>query len=98
MKRLCAVLLLCCLLFGSCGADADFVISRESTASSQTNDCDGTEMLVLINKNSGKYHLDPDCVYASRMSEENRLEIKVKNEEYLLSKGYTPCAKCSSKK
>ena len=98
MKRLCAVLLLCCLTFGSCGVNADFVISRETTESSWTNDSDESGMLVLINKNSGKYHLDSDCVYASRMSEENRLEIKVKNEEYLLSRGYTPCSKCSSEK
>ena len=98
MKRLCAILLLCCLLFGSCGVETDFVISREPTESSWTNSEDEAKMLVLINKNSGKYHVDSDCVYASRMSEENRLEIKVKNEEYLLSRGYTPCSKCSSEK
>lgn len=98
MKRIAFLLLICCLLFSSCGVEADFVISRESISSSHTKCDEDTRIFVLINKNSKKYHLDPDCVYAVDMSESNRLEMKVKNEEYLREHGYTPCAKCSSEK
>ena len=104
MKRVILSLLICCLLFSSCGIETDFVISRETLASSETahtektESAEETDIFVLINKNSKKYHLDVDCVYASRMSEANRLELKVKNEEYLLEKGYSPCSKCSSHK
>lgn len=98
MKRFSLFLLICCLLFSSCGIDADFVISRETMSSSHVQRDEETGIFVLINKNSKKYHLDPDCVYAVRMSESNRLEIKVKNEEYLREQGYVPCAKCSSEK
>ena len=98
MKRIAFLLLICCLLFSSCGVEADFVISRESISSSHTKRDEDTRIFVLINKNSKKYHLDPDCVYAVDMSESNRLEMKVENEEYLREHGYTPCAKCSSEK
>ena len=98
MKRLALFLLIYCLLFSSCGVEADFVISCETLSSSHTKYDEDTGIFVLINKNSKKYHLDPDCVYAVDMSESNRLEIKVKNEEYLREHGYTPCAKCSSEK
>ena len=97
MKRVC-LLLACCLLFVSCGAETDFVISRETFSTSHMSGGEESGIFVLINKNSGKYHLDPDCVYAVRMSESNRLEIKVKSEEYLREQGYEPCAKCSSEK
>ena len=98
MKLVALLALVCCLLFSSCGVEADFVISRETVSSSHTKRDEDTGIFVLINKNSKKYHLDPDCVYAVRMSESNRLEIKVKSEEYLREQGYTPCAKCSSEK
>jgi len=98
MKRLSILLLTFCLVFCSCGVETDFVISRETVSSSQINGGEEPRIFVLINKNSKKYHLNPHCVYASRMSEANRLEIKVKNEEYLLAHGYSPCAKCSSQK
>ena len=98
MKRITLLLLACCLLFSACGVKADFVISRETVSSSHTKREEDTRIFVLINKNSKKYHLDPDCVYAAAMSESNRLEIKVKSEEYLREQGYAPCAKCSSKK
>ena len=98
MKLVALLALVCCLLFSSCGVETDFVISRETVSSSHAKRDEDTGIFVLINKNSKKYHLDPDCVYAVRMSESNRLEIKVKSEEYLREQGYTPCAKCSFKK
>ena len=98
MKRTALLMLICCLIFSSCGIDADFVISRETVSSSHVQRDEETGIFVLINKNSKKYHLDPDCVYAVRMSESNRLEIQVKSEEYLREQGYTPCAECSSEK
>ena len=97
MKRIVLFLLVCCLLFSACGIEPDFVISRDTVSSVQTK-YEDTGISVLINKNSGKYHLNAGCVYARDMSESNRLEIKVKNEEYLLEHGYTPCKKCSSQK
>ena len=98
MKRVVLLLLTCSLLFSSCNIETDFVISRETTAMTHTERTEEAELLVLINKNSKKYHLDIDCVYASNISKANRLEMKVKNEEYLLEKGYSPCSKCSSEK
>ena len=98
MKRLFVLVIACCLLFGSCGVKADFVIPRETQTISEDIVSEDERISVVINKNSGKYHLKTDCIYASRMSEANRLEIKVKSEEYLREKGYTPCSKCFSEK
>lgn len=98
MKRAVLLLMVCCLLFSSCGAKVDFVISRETVSSSLTKRDEDGRIFVLINKNSKKYHLDPNCVYAIAVSESNCLEMKVKNEEYLRDHGYEPCAKCSSEK
>ena len=98
MKRAALLMLICCLLFSSCGVEADFVISRETVSSSHVDRDEDEGIFVLINKNSKKYHLNPDCVYAVRMAETNRLEMKVKSEEYLREHGYEPCAKCSSEK
>ena len=98
MKRTVLFLLVCCLLFSACGVEPDFVIARETVSSTQSKRDEDAAIFVLINKNSGKYHLDADCAYARNMSESNRLEIKVKNEEYLIMHGYTPCKKCSSEK
>ena len=74
------------------------MISRETVSSSHVDRDEDEGIFVLINKNSKKYHLDADCSYARDISESNRLEIKVKNEEYLIMHGYTPCKKCSSEK
>lgn len=98
MKRMILFLLICCLSFAACGIRPDFVISREKVSSSRDDVEENTGISVLINKNSWKYHLDADCSYARDISESNRLEIKVKNEEYLIMHGYTPCKKCSSEK
>lgn len=101
------VLLLAAVMLVSCGNTEEIVIhtgsslpyptqestEAESTAASAAEDGDG--LTVLINKNSKAFHLAFDCIYASRMSEENRLEIEVESIEYLLEHGYTPCGRCS---
>lgn len=97
---LVAVLLLIAVLT-SCGNGKEIIIHTGSPTSCQTSEStaaplpDGEGLMVLINKNSKVFHLASDCIYASRMSEENRLEIKVESVEYLLEHGYTPCGKCS---
>ena len=98
MKRIAFLLLICCLLFSSCGVEADFVISRESISSSHTKRDEDTRIFVLINKNSKKYHLDPDCTYVSRMSAANRLDITVPDEAYLEEHGYSACKRCAGEK
>ena len=90
--------LLLCLFLCSCHPDVDFVIPQETVLQTESEYEKDSGIFVLINKNSKKYHLDADCVYASRISEANRLALKVKNEEYLLEKSYSPCSKCSSEK
>lgn len=84
-----AVLLLC-----GCAPKTDITVFPEtSVAAVQTDETE--RIAVLINKNSGKYHLDVFCVYAERMAEENRLLIEVPDETYLSEHGYEPCSRCS---
>ena len=97
-----AVLLFLAAL-SSCGTQSDIVIHTDTRV--QTSSAEGTELpnepdedrlFVVINKSSKVFHLDRDCIYASRMSEENRLEIEVMDIEYLTEHGYTACGKCSA--
>lgn len=88
-------------LFVSCGTQSDIVIHTGKYAqSSQTENTtepvvsEEGRILVVINKSSMIFHL-PDCIYASRMSEENRLEIEVESVEYLTEHGYAACGKCA---
>ena len=92
---LAALLLL--TLLSSCGTQSDIVIhtdTRAQTSSAENtelpNEPDEDRLFVVIN------HLDRDCIYAARMSEENRLEIEVVDIEYLTEHGYTACGKCSA--
>ncbi len=48
---------------------------------------------VVINVKSKKYHT-PDCASASKISEENRLDAYVEDENALHPLGYAPCAVC----
>lgn len=87
----------------SCGTQSDIVIhtdKRVQTSSTEStelpNEPDEDRLSVVINKSSKVFHLDHDCIYASRMSEENRLEIEVVDVEYLTEHGYTACGKCSA--
>ena len=59
---------------------------------------DETRIVVLINKNSRKYHIDTACSYAVRMAEENRLLIEVPDIDYLREHGYEPCSRCNTEK
>ncbi len=98
---LAALLLL--TLLSSCGTQSDIVIHTDTRA--QTSSAENTELpkepeedrlIVQHNKSSKVFHLDRDCIYAARMSEENRLEIEVVDIEYLTEHGYTACGKCSA--
>ena len=99
MKRLCnlfACFLLCLFLF-SCAPETDFVISSETTGTESAYETE-IGIFVIINKNSFKYHLNSDCIYVSRMSEANRLEITVPNTDYLEEHGYSGCSRCAGEK
>ena len=97
MKRLCKLpaCILLCLFLCSCSPKTDFQIPRESAEQTESVTEDQKGIFVIINKNSLKYHSDPDCVYASRMAAENRLEISVSNEDFLKERGYAACFKCT---
>ena len=94
MKRLFIVTTVMLFLACSCTAKTDFRISSETVNIRSTEKAE-ERITVLINKNSGKYHLDVSCVYAVRMAEENRLLIDVPDIQYLSEHGYEPCSKCS---
>lgn len=105
MKKLAFVVtaLLLLTLLSSCGTQSDIVIHTDTrvqtsaTESTELPNVSGEDRLsVVINKSSKVFHLDRDCIYASRMSEENRLEIEVMDIEYLTEHGYTACGKCSA--
>ena len=100
MKRLLKafVCVLVALLLCSCTPEADFVISKETEKQTESERDEKEGIFVVINKNSLKYHLDPDCTYVSRMSPENRLEITVPDTEYLIAHGYSGCSGCAGEK
>ena len=97
MKRLCKlpVFILICLILCSCSPKTDFRIPRESAEQTESVAEDKNGIFVIINKNSFKYHSDPDCVYASRMATENRLELSVSDEDFLKECGYAACFMCA---
>jgi hypothetical protein len=88
---LAAVIFLC-----GCAPQTDFQILPTSNETATILEKEG-RITVLINKNSGKYHLDASCVYAARMADENRLLIEVPDEAYLSEHGYEPCSRCSDR-
>ena len=100
MKRLrkTSVCFLLCLFLCSCSPETDFVISHGTALRTDVSYEYETGIFVVINKNSFKYHSDPDCVYASRISSENRLEITVPDTNYLKEHGYSACSRCSGEK
>ena len=100
MKRFFQALLclLTVLFLCSCAPETDFVISRETMEQTESEYEENRGILVVINKNSFKYHLDLDCTYVSRMSAANRLDITVPDEAYLEEHGYSACKRCAGEK
>ena len=100
MKRSCEAFLCfsLCLVLCSCAPEADFVIPKETAKQTESESEDVNGIFAVINKNSGKYHLNADCVYAARISKENRLEITVPDINYLREHGYSGCSKCAKDK
>ena len=98
MRCLCSLFacFLLCLFLCSCVPQTDFLISSGKTETETLYESE-TGIFVVINKNSLKYHLDPDCVYVSRMSSANRLEITVPGTDYLEKHGYSACSGCVGK-
>ncbi len=96
LGRLLACFLLCSFL-SSCTPETDFLIS---SAAAETESVYDSEMgiSVVINKNSFKYHLNPNCIYVSRMSSANRLDITVSDTDYLEERGYSACSGCAGEK
>ena len=96
MNRFCKALacFTACLLLTSCVPETDFVIPEKKTEYTEHRR-EETEIFVVINKNSCKYHLNPDCAYATQISPENRLEIMACNLGYLVQKGYSCCSYCA---
>ena len=100
MKRLCKALIcvLMVLVLCSCTPEVEFVIPEETESRTDTVRDEKERIFVVINKNSLKYHLDPNCTYVSRMSTANRLEITVPDMEYLSAHGYSGCSGCVGEK
>ena len=92
-KQFTATVMLLAILFCGCRPETDVTVLPQTSVSSETAE-DSERLTVLINKNSKKYHTDLTCVYASRMTEENRLTIEVPDIAYLLEHGYEPCSRC----
>lgn len=86
---------LVCLILCSCAPETDFRIPKETAESMESEYEDKNGVFVVINKNSKKYHLYADCVYAKNILPENCLEITVPDENYLREHGYSNCLKCA---
>lgn len=104
------VTLLCCIfLLSACNADSDYDVilirSTDGASASVTSEtlfpaqseptADDTEITVIVNRNSGTYHIDPACRYAVQIREENRLTIHA-DPQSLSRRGYTPCSVCTA--
>nr|MBQ4317667.1 hypothetical protein [Clostridia bacterium] len=61
-----------------------------------TKSTDSKTIHVILNTNSGKYHLSPDCSAAKKMSPDNRLERDFPSVYALEAAGYLPCSRCAS--
>ena len=95
--RLALVLLLLCGMFASCGVERDFVLTPRTDSGTVSGREDAERVVVIINQSTMTYHTDVCCVYAARMAEANRLEIRVPDFRYLAEHGYTPCSRCAGK-
>lgn len=95
--RFVLVLFLLCGVLISCGVEYDLVLSPRSDSDTASGVEEAARIFVIINQNTMTYHADSDCIYAARMTEENRLEICVPDSHYLADHGYTPCSRCAKK-
>ncbi|MBQ3489569.1 MAG: hypothetical protein IJA86_03155 [Clostridia bacterium] len=97
MNRFCKALacFTACLFLVSCVPETDFIIPEKKTEYSESEREEIKGIFVVINKNTFKYHLDPDCVYATNIASENRLEITVPDLGYLAKRGYSRCSYCA---
>lgn len=80
----------------SCTAEPDVSIPRSFYTNKVSSSHETERIPVVINQNSGTYHLDENCLHAKRIAQENKLLITVPDEEYLRAHGYTPCKTCSN--
>ena len=92
-KTILATVVFFAFLLCGCRPETDVTVLPQTSAFSEMAE-DAERITVLINKNSNKYHTDPDCAYALRMSQENRLVIEVPDFDYLEEHGYDPCSGC----
>ena len=93
-----AMAALICLSLASCGKAADVHISKTYYTQKVSSSHETERIPVVINKNSGTYHLDKNCIHVARTAEKNKLFMTVPDETYLLAHGYTPCKTCSDTK
>lgn len=92
------MLALICLSLASCGPRTDVFIPRSFYTNKVSSSHETERIPVVINQNSGTYHLDENCLHAKRIAEDHKLLITVPDEEYLMAHGYTPCKTCSDTK
>ncbi len=84
-------------LLSSCGRRDAYVIELRHETEAAIPPA-REEITVIINKNSGTFHLDAACPYLVRMKEENRMELCVESLDVLLTHDfYKPCSKCAEK-
>ncbi len=93
MKRFCLVMMIC-LLCSSCGTPYDYTVDLNGETKAYTP-AETVGITAIINKNSGTFHLDEDCVYLQRMKDENRMALTVEKTEKLTAHGYKPCSRCA---
>ncbi len=101
LKKVCFLfteILLLVSLFCSCTTGANVLISKDDYTKQVSSSHETERIPVVINKNSDIYHLDKNCVYAKKISPNNKLEIGVESLAYLETHGYKPCAWCAETK
>lgn len=94
MKKCFVMMAVLLLLCSSCVGESDFVLDLNEETTTFFFE-KRAEVFVIINKNSKIFHLDADCIYLSRMMDENRMELTVETLEKLLLHGYQPCSRCA---
>ena len=65
--------------------------SADSTVPAKPKPNETAPTAYIGNSNSKKFHT-PDCLYAKKLKDENRVSFKSREEA--VSEGYDPCGKC----